>query len=173
MALSLYDCTVASFIQTLTGVSGVMARGLKHCEAKGIDPSDVVMTRMVEDMLPFHFQITSVAHHSVGAIKAARTGTFDANEPGGRHNYAGLQNVVADALQSLQGETPDSINALADKDVMFVLGETKIPFTAQNFLLSFSLPNFYFHATTAYDILRSKGAPLGKRHFLGPMRIKA
>ncbi len=173
MALTLYDCTVANFIQTLTGVSGFMERGAKFCAEKSIEPTSIVTTRMIEDMLPFHFQITSVAHHSAGAIKACRDGKFDANEFAGRHDYAGLQKLVADALASLKAETPEAINRLADNDVLFVMGETKIPFRAQDFLLSFSLPNFYFHATTAYDILRAKGAPLGKRHFLGPMRTKA
>ena len=55
----------------------------------------------------------------------------------------------------------------------FQIRGNKIPFTAEGFIQSFSLPNFYFHATTAYDILRSKGAPLGKRDFLGQMKIKS
>ena len=62
--------------------------------------------------------------------------------------------------------------ALEGKDVTFQIRDTKIPFTAEGFVQSFSLPNFYFHATTAYDILRSKGVPLGKRDFLGRMRLK-
>ena len=65
------------------------------------------------------------------------------------------------------------MDALAGRDVIFQMRDRKVPFTAENFLLSFSLPNFYFHATTAYDILRTKGVPLGKRDFLGRMRIKA
>ena len=66
--------------------------------------------------------------------------------------------------------TPADVNALEGKDVVFQIRDTKIPFTAEGFVQSFSLPNFYFHATTAYDILRSKGVPLGKRDFLGRMR---
>ena len=65
------------------------------------------------------------------------------------------------------------VDALQGKDVTFQLPTMKIPFTVEGFLLSFSLPNFYFHATTAYDILRTKGVPLGKRDFLGRMRIKS
>jgi hypothetical protein len=58
------------------------------------------------------------------------------------------------------------------KDVVFEIGGRKMPFTAEGFLMSFSLPNFYFHAATAYDILRMKGVPLGKRDFMGQMRMK-
>jgi uncharacterized protein len=64
------------------------------------------------------------------------------------------------------------VNALEGKDVTFKVRDMTMPFTAEDFLLSFSLPNFYFHATTAYDILRLKGVPLGKRDFMGRMRLK-
>jgi hypothetical protein len=67
---------------------------------------------------------------------------------------------------------PDAVNALVGRDVAFQFGDRKLPFTAEEFLMSFSLPNFFFHATTAYDILRHKGVPLGKRDFMGRLRIK-
>ncbi len=66
----------------------------------------------------------------------------------------------------------ESVDALQGKDVVFQFGDRKMPFTAENFLLSFSLPNFYFHATTAYDMLRMKGVPIGKRDFMGMPRMK-
>ena len=64
-------------------------------------------------------------------------------------------------------------SAKRTKDVVFALGDHKLPFTAEGFLMSFSLPNFYFHATTAYDILRTNGVPLGKRDFMGRLNMKA
>ena len=69
--------------------------------------------------------------------------------------------------------TPESIDALEGAEVVFEFRDTRLPFTAEQFFLSFSLPNFYFHATTAYDILRSRGVPLGKRDYLGRLRMKA
>jgi hypothetical protein len=68
--------------------------------------------------------------------------------------------------------TPEAVNALGGGDVTFKLSERALPFTTEDFLMSFSLPNFYFHAATAYDILRHKGAPLGKRDFLGRLKMK-
>jgi hypothetical protein len=65
------------------------------------------------------------------------------------------------------------VNGCAGKDVVFAVREIKLPFTAEGFLQTFSLPNFFFHATTAYDILRTKGVPVGKRDFLGKMRLKS
>ena len=63
------------------------------------------------------------------------------------------------------------MNALADREVVFAIGDIRMPFTGANFLLSFSQPNFYFHATTAYDLVRMLGVPVGKRDFLGRMRL--
>ena len=172
MAISLYEASVTSYLQILGSVAGYLDRGLKHCQEKGIDPESVVATRLYEDMLPFRFQIQSVAHHSRGAAEALLSGKFlpPLNQP--EHDYAGLQALVAQARDTLQKMTPAEINAREGADVVFELGAQKLPFTAEGFVLSFSLPNFYFHASTAYDILRTKGVPLGKRHFLGALRMK-
>ena len=69
--------------------------------------------------------------------------------------------------------TPDEMAALEGKDVVFKFREQRMPFTAEGFLFSFSKPNLYFHATTAYNMLRMKGVPLGKRDFLGQLQLKA
>jgi hypothetical protein len=173
MAVSLYDLSVASYRQTLTGVAGFMDRGLDHCRETGLDPEEIVGTRLYADMLPFRFQIWSVAHHSVGAIEGVKKGVFTPPPQLPELDYAGLQKVVADARAALDGMTAADVDALAGRDLVFQFRDFKMPFTAEGFLLSFSLPNFYFHATTAYDILRSKGVPLGKRDFMGPLRLKS
>jgi hypothetical protein len=123
-------------------------------------------------MFPFSFQLLSVVHHSINAIEGARAGVF--GPPGPQElDYAGLEALVADALARLKALSPDEVNALEGKDVVFRIGQGQIPFTAEGFLMSFSLPNLHFHAATAYDILRQKGAPLGKRDYLGAMKLKA
>jgi hypothetical protein len=174
MAIALYDLTVASYLQTLAAVDGFLARGLAHCQDNGIDPGEMVETRLFTDMLPLRFQIVSVAHHSLGAIEGCKAGLFTPPSDQRPHDYAGLQKVIADTREALGKVTPAEVNALEGKDVTFQLGANfKLQFTAESFLMSFSLPNFYFHAATAYDILRSKGVPLGKRDFMGQMRMKA
>jgi len=173
MAIPLYDLSVASYLQTLGGVAGFMERGLDHFRDNNIDPAEIVETRLFPDMLPFKFQILSVAHHSMGAIEGVKKGVFTppGDVPG--VDYAGLQKIVADTRAALQALKPEEVNALEGRDVVFQFRDFKMPFTAQGFLMSFSLPNFYFHATTAYDILRNKGVPLGKRDFMGQLRMKA
>ena len=173
MAVSLYDLSVANYLQTLGGVEGFLAKGLTHFQASKTDPNSILDERLHADMLPFKFQVWATAHHSLGAIKGVKEGVFGppaAIPP--TMDYAGLQKAVTDAREALQQVKPAEVDAVQGKDMTFQLPTMKIPFTAENFLLSFSLPNFYFHATTAYDILRHKGVPLGKRDFLGRMRIK-
>ena len=79
--------------------------------------------------------------------------------------------MTAATLHELKAQSREEIDTLGDGKVVFKIGGNEIPFTAENFALSFSLPNFYFHATTLYDILRLHGVPLGKRDFLGKLRI--
>ena len=156
MAFSLYDASVANYLQTLGAVSGFLQRGLVHFCEKNIDPDTII----------------SVAQHSRGAIEGVQSGEFRPPAAKTPYDYAGLQGLVAQTQEALSAWTPDAVNALGGRDVVFHLGDHKLPFTAEGFLMSFSLPNFYFHATTAYDILRTNGVPLGKRDFMGRMKMK-
>ena len=131
----------------------------------------MVMTRLRDDMMPLHFQVVSVAHHSRGAMQGLERGTFSPPSFELDKSYAELQELIEEAKAYLTALDPEKVEALADESVVFKLGEREIPFTNRNFLLSFSLPNFYFHATTTYDILRTLGVPLGKRDFLGKMKM--
>lgn len=173
MTISLYDVTVGQYLQIVDAAAGFLERGLKHCGDEGANPDDLVGKRLTGDMLPLAFQVSSIAHHSIGAIEAVQSGVFKATGgPAMPETYAGLIKLIADTQAALRALTPEAVNALAGKDVTFEFGPTKMPFTAEGFLLSFSLPNFYFHASTAYDVLRANGVPLGKRYFLGALKLK-
>src|SRR5262249_23797407 len=157
MSFSLYDASVANYLQILGAVGGYMEKATAHFKEKGANLEEIIETRLFDDMLPFRFQIVSVAHHSQGAIEGVQKGLFAPKMGKPDLKFADLQKMVADATSSLTALTPDAVNALAGRDVAFQLGDRKLPFTAEGFLMSFSLPNFFFHATTAYDILRHKG----------------
>lgn len=171
MVTALYEATVERFVQMLEGVEGFLVKGLKHCTDNGVDLDDIVEARLWSDMLPFYYQVVAATHHSLGAIEGAERGEFSP-PPEEMKSYPELQALVADTREALKRLGRDEVNALEGRDLIFKFGEREIPFLAEGFLLSFSLPNFYFHATTAYDILRSKGIPLGKRNFTGPLRTK-
>ena len=115
---------------------------------------------------------TMPAPLAAGTIAAFESGVFS---PGGRqtpHDYAGLQGLIEEARQSLRQLTPEEVNAHEGGEIVFEVRDIRRAFTTENFVLSFSLPNFHFHATTAYDILRARGVPVGKRDYMGPLRLK-
>jgi hypothetical protein len=171
MAIPLYDVSVGCYLQTLTGVAGYLDKGLAHFTANNVDPNEVIETRLIPDMWPFGVQVQAAAHHSLGAINGVKKGVF--GPPNVQPlDYRGLQKLIADTREGLKALSPAEVNALEGKDVIFQLGERKLPFVAEGFLLSFSLPNFHFHASTGYDILRMKGVPIGKRDYMGPLRMK-
>jgi hypothetical protein len=171
MAVSFYDISVGTYLQTLGGVIGFLEKGRAHCEANGIDLNEVVATRLTPDMHPFRFQVFTVAHMTRGALNGLQTGRFAPPGPVPELDYAGLQQLVAEVNDELSKVSRESVDALEEKQVTFQIGDFKMLFTAPNFVLSFTLPNLFFHATTAYDMLRMKGVPIGKANFLGPMRI--
>ena len=88
-------------------------------------------------------------------------------------DFAGLQGLVDEAMAFCAAQTPEAVNALAEGPMVFRVRGREMPFTTDNFLLSFSLPNVYFHATTTYSILRHLGVPLGKLDYLGQLRVGA
>ena len=173
MAISLYDVSVVSFLQVLGAVEGFLEKGAAHLRETGVDPDSILDVRLHDDMLPFRFQLVSVVHHSQGAMAGAKSGQFaPPGAVGSDLNYTGFQAMIADARAALQALTRDEVEALERGEVVFSLGPRSLPFTVPDFLLSFSTPNLHFHATTAYDILRQAGVPLGKRDYMGQLRIK-
>lgn len=172
MAISLYDVSVATYLQILGATRRFLEKSRTHFEQTGGDLDDLVETRLYPDMAPLRFQLIAVKHHSLGALQAVRSGSFSPPPGLPDLNYGDLEKLVSETRDELKGFSREDVDALEGGEVVFQIGANRIPFTAQDFILSFSLPNFYFHATTAYDILRSKGAPIGKRDFMGRLRIK-
>lgn len=173
MTTSLYDLSVGSYIQSLKGVSTFMEKGAQHAAGHGLSLDELVDYKLRDDMLPFRFQLMAVKHQSVGALDALQSGEFGPPAKQDPLDYAGMQAMISEALVTLESVDAASINARAGESVTFRMGPVELPFTAENFILCFSLPNLYFHATTAYDILRIKGVPLSKTDFLGAMRMGA
>lgn len=171
MALTFYDTSVASYLQTLGGVARVMAKGEAHAEAGHLSLEELVGFRLREDMAPFSFQVISVWHHSKGAIEGLKAGLFEPPPKMSDMSWDRCKDLVAEATAYLEGEAEDEINALGEQSMVFRVGGTEMPFNNSDFVLSFSLPNFYFHAATLYDILRIKGTPLGKMDYLGQLRV--
>ena len=172
MPLSLHDAIVPNWLQQLQSTRRLMAKAQQWADGQGIGERELLGARLADDMLPLAYQVKSCREHSAGAITKCREGVFTPAMDPPPMTYAELGAKLADSMTELEALDPTELDRMADNDMAFVMGETRIPFTVRDFLLSFSQPNLYFHAATAYGILRMKGMPIGKRDFLGRMRTR-
>jgi uncharacterized protein len=172
MPFSFYDAVVPTNLQTLAAIDAVLTKAEAFGAEHGRAEADLIDARLAPDMLPLGYQVKCCVTHSVGAIDGVKAGSFSPDMGAWPTDFAGLHALLQTAIASLNSIDRDAFEALANADTQFVFGETRMPFTGTNFLLSFSQPNFFFHAATAYDILRAQGVKLGKRDFLGRPRIK-
>ncbi|MFT3966751.1 MAG: DUF1993 domain-containing protein [Sphingobium sp.] len=171
MAMTLFDVTVPSFQQIVRGLQGAFETARIHAQASGLDPDMLAGWRLADDMYDLRMQVLRVASHSRGALDDVQRGTFTI--PGrDALDFESMRQVLADAETAVGGWTREAVEALAPRKVIFDTGSSPSTFTGEAFLLSFSLPNFYFHAVTAYDILRANGVPIGKRDYLSGMRYR-
>jgi len=172
MAFSLYDATIPCYQQTLGAVAGLLATAETFCAEKQLPPQAIIEARLAEDMLPFAYQVKSTAVHSLGSIEGVRRGVFSPDMTPPPQTFAALKTRIAETLTALGASQREEVESFIGRDMYFEFRERRLQFTAEDFLLSFSLPNFYFHAATAYDILRWQGARIGKRDYMGRLRLK-
>lgn len=172
MPITLYDAFVPSCRQIVGSTLALIDKAERHCTETGCAPEDIAGASLHPSMLPLGFQIKSAAQHSAGAIEGVREGRF--SPLGGEMpvDFAGMKSMLEQAEAALATITADEMEGFIGRDMLFEMPGLKLPFTAEQFLLSFSQPNFYFHASTAYGILRANGVGLGKRDFLGALRLK-
>ncbi len=173
MTISLYDLSVPTFLQTVRAVGGFLDRAAGYCAEIGTDPDDFVNARLFDDMAPFHFQIEAAWHHAIWGLEAARTGAFTPPALVGPVPFADLRAMIGKAEAALEAFVPNEVNGWAGRDLDLQIGPRRLAFTSETLILSFSLPNFHFHAVTAYDILRSRGVPIGKRDYEGQLRTRS
>lgn len=170
MSLSTYDVCVPTFRQVLGGLSANLDKAAAHCEAGGVDPATWLNARLADDMQPFTFQVMQAVNHSAGTVAKLRGEAFE--RPSGLDSFAACKAAVDGAIAALDAVTPADLDGTETKDVTFQTPRGDMNFTGQGYLMSFAFPNFFFHATTAYDLLRHLGLPIGKRDFMGAVQLK-
>lgn len=172
MANPLHTATVGSWLQILPQLAGLIDKAETHCNENGQPPEALLDARLAPDMWTFAKQVMCAVQHSAGAVAALRTGVTGPDMSPPPHTFAALRQAVTDAIALLQGVQPGEIGETVGRDIRFEFGSGKMEFGGEDYLLSFALPNFFFHATTAYAILRNQGLPVGKRDWLGRTRLK-
>ncbi len=172
MPLSLHASFVPSALQMLGTAHHLLNKSEAWCAEKDNDHSAILGAQLTDDMLPFCYQIKSVAEHTQGAIEAVRVGLYspDLNPP--PTTFADLR-AKLDGAKAFLGElTEKEMESWIGRDMRFEFKGNGMDFTVEDFLLSFAQPNFYFHATAAYSIARHLGVSIGKMDFMGAVRIK-
>ena len=165
MTISMYKVSVPIFVQFLTGQSNCIDKAVAHIEAKQLDPNFLFNMRFFPDMYPYSRQVQQATTHAARCCSAL-AGTTMPDLPNTEANFAELKARVGKVVDTVKGFKPDQIDGTEDKEITLKLGANERKFTGQTLLLNFIQPNFYFHCTTAYDLLRHCGVELGKRDFM-------
>ena len=165
MSLSMYTATVPPFRAMLKNLQAVMAKAEAHCEARKIDPSAFLSSRLYPDMLPFTAQVqiaTDNIKGAAGRLSGAEIPKFEDNET----SFAELQARIDKTVAFLDTLTEAQFEGAAERDIVLQLRDRKVEFKGAAYLLQWANPNVYFHITTAYALLRHGGVEIGKKDYL-------
>src|ERR1700691_4465360 len=167
MTVSMFKISVPIFVQFLPALDAVLDKSAAHCEAKKIEPSALLNARLFPDMFPLARQVRAATDHAVNAT-ARLAGAEPPALPSAETSFAEVKERLDKAIAFIKDAKPAQIDGSEDKaiKITFPSGATR-DFTGQSLLLGNALPNFFFHCTTAYDILRHNGVEVGKRDFMG------
>ena len=166
MAWSLYQGSVTPCLQMLGGLSAVLAKAVADAAERRIEPSVLLQSRLYPDMFPLVRQV-QIATDAAKAGAARLAGVDTPSFPDTEANFDQLQERIARTVAFLEGSERDAIDAAVSRTISFTAGKHALTMTGPDYVTGWMLPNFFFHVTTAYAILRHNGLNVGKRDFLG------
>ena len=168
MTLSMYEASVPVFQRALTQLSAILGKGAAHAAAKKFDPAVLVNARLAPDMLPLSRQIQIACDHARGAA-ARLAGLERPPVPDNETTLEELQARIASTIAYIGTFKPEQIDSSEAREITLPLRTGEVKTKGQPYLLHFALPNFWFHVTTAYAILRHNGVDIGKTDFIGSL----
>jgi uncharacterized protein len=166
MTISMYQASVPPIIRSLNNLIAILKKGAAHAEAKKIDPVVLINSRLYPDMLPLSKQVqiaSDVTRRGAARLAGSEAPAMADTET----TFPELIDRIQRTIAYLETLTPESIDGSETKTIILPMGKESITFEGMSYLISFILPNLYFHVTTAYNILRHSGVELGKLDFLG------
>jgi hypothetical protein len=166
MTISMYQASVPRFVNILGNLSAILDKAQAHVDAKKLDPVALTSYRLFPDMLPMTKQVQiacDTAKGVVARLSAMEIPAYEDNEK----TLAELKARIAKTVAFIQTVTPAQIDGSEDREIVIKRGDKETRYKGMQFLLGHALPNFYFHVTTAYNILRRNGVEIGKRDYLG------
>ncbi|HXQ53456.1 MAG TPA: DUF1993 family protein [Stellaceae bacterium] len=167
MAITMYYASVPVFQQLLGGLKGVIEKGEAGVTARKLDPNVVLNLRLYPDMFTLARQVRQACEHALGAGRAA--GVEVPKFPDLDNSFEEMKSRIDKTLAFLGTLKPAQLDGHEDNQLTIPVGGQPRQFKAQNYLYHLAMPNFYFHITTAYNILRELGIEIGKRDFMGAM----
>ena len=166
MSLSMYQASIPALIRGLDNLAAILGKAAAHAEAKKIAPEVFLGARLAPDMLPLTRQVQIVSDTAKGCA-ARLAGIAVPSYADTEASFPELQERIAKTVTFLKGIAPAQVDGSEERPVVLKAHDQEIHFTGQAYLLGFVLPNFYFHLTTAYGILRHNGVDIGKKDYLG------
>ncbi|NBB52587.1 DUF1993 family protein [Rhizobium sp. CRIBSB] len=166
MSLSMHDLSVPVFLRGLSSLSSL----LDKAEAEGFDTAALMTAKLADDMRPFPDQIQMASFSARGAV-ARLAGVDWPKTADDEADFAQLRATIKLTTDFLNSITPEQLEGSDTRELVLKFPSIELTFTGAGYLTSFAIPNFYFHVTTAYAILRNQGVALGKRDFLGQLAL--
>jgi len=166
MTISMYQASAPRFVNILGNLSNILDKAQAHVDAKKLDAAALTNDRLFPDMLPMKKQVQIACDTAKGAVARLAGVTIPVHEDN-EQTFADLKARIAKTVAFVQSIKPEQIDGSEDNDIVMKRGDKEVRYKGMQFLLGHALPNFYFHVTTAYAILRHNGVELGKRDYLG------
>ena len=166
MTISMFQASAPRFANTLNNLSAILDKAQAHAEAKKIDPLALTAFRLYPDMLPMTRQVQIACDSAKGAM-ARLAGVEAPKHEDSEQTLADLKARIAKTVAFIQTIKAAQVDGTEDKDIVIKIGGKDTTFKGMQYLLGFAYPNFFFHVTTAYNMLRHNGVEIGKRDFMG------
>ena len=166
MTISMYQASAARFAATLGNLSAILDKAQAHADARKLDPMVLTGSRLYPDMLPLTRQVQIACDAAKGAV-ARLAGAEIPKHDDVEQTFAELKARIAKTIEFMKTFGPAQLDGTEAREIVLKLQGKDVTFGGMQYLLGFATPNFYFHVTTAYNILRHNGVELGKRDFLG------
>jgi hypothetical protein len=162
----MHQSSVPLMLQMFASLSAVLDKAEAYCAERKIEPSVMLSYRLAPDMHPLTRQVQMVTDQAKGAMSRL-AGVEIPSFPDTETTFAELKARIAKTVDYVKSFKPEQINGAEDRDVVLKLGSTEMTLKGSQYFFHFFLANFYFHTSTAYDIIRHAGVPVGKRDFIG------
>jgi len=166
MTISMYQASAPRFANILRNLSAILDKAEAHCAARKIEPTALTTFRLFPDMFAFTRQVQIACDTAKGAV-ARLAGLEIPKHEDSEQTFADLKARIAKTLDFIASVKPERIDGSEEREVVLPMRSGERRFKGMQYLLGFAYPNFYFHVTTAYNILRHNGVEIGKQDFIG------